>query len=649
MYYQSRYERFVRGDVVMRPSTLSNKSFRGWLQKMFKKMTTPPNWSKTVLFVCVVALAFDPLFFFIPVIDSHKFCFTLDKKLGTAVCVLRTVIDTFYVIHIIFHFITDRRTDFLRGELFFHSETIRKGGLHFYFTVDIVSVLPIPQVIVLTLVSRKQKTSLVSKEILKWAMFCQYIPRSIRIYPIFKEVTKASGTVAQRKWVGAALNLFFYLLPSHVIGAFWYLIAIEKRDTCWREACVKISGCNLTDLVCARGGGGDNSRFLNTSCPLIDPEQITNSTVFNFGMYIDALKSGVVESRDFPRKLFYCFWWGLRNISALGQNLETSNSVGEILFAIIICVSGVLLFAVLIGNVQKYLQSNTARVDEWEEKKRDTEKWMSYRKLPDNLKKRIRKYEDGKWQETRGTEEEALLRSLPKDIRLETKRHLYMKLLMRVEWLYSVGDDWLLDELCDRVKPVFYSAKSFIVREGDPVKEMLFVTRGELEMGTTCEQCALWAGDLLFFVLDPQIHSLPILKRTVKAATDIEGFTLSADDLEFAASHLKRFHGAKLEHIKHEFRHSSVSSRSWAACYIQEAWRAHCRRKASRILRAEKAKQQIQQDTQLNLGATLYVSRFVSKAMRNRQDDSAECSSFSGMLPVVPHQPADPKFSTEEA
>lgn len=38
--------------------------------------------------------------------------------------------------------------------------------------------------------------------------------------------------------------------------------------------------------------------------------------------------------------------------SALGQNLKTSNSVGDIVFALIICVSGLLLFAVLIGNIQ---------------------------------------------------------------------------------------------------------------------------------------------------------------------------------------------------------------------------------------------------------------------------------------------------------
>ncbi|CAN6935260.1 unnamed protein product, partial [Brassica oleracea] len=598
-------------------------------------MTRIVNWWKTVLFVCVLALAVDPLFFFIPVIDSHKFCFTLDKKLGVAVCVLRTLIDVFYVIHIIFHFITElvapRSRASLRGELVVHSKVIRKKLFFFYFTVDIVSVLPIPQVMVLTLLSRKQKTSLVSKEILKWVMFCQSLPRSIRIYRIFREVTRASGTVAQTKWVGAALNLFFYLLSTHVIGAFWYLSAIEKKETCWREACAKITGCDLTNLLCERGAGGDNSGFLNTSCPLIDPEQITNSTVFNFGIYTDALKSGVVETRDFPRKLLYCFWWGLRNLSALGQNLETSNSAGEVFFAIIICVSGVLLYAVFIGNVQKYLQSTSIRVDEWEAKKRDTEQWMSSEDLPDYLKERIRKWEYDEWEKNSGTKREAHLPSLPKDLRVEAKRNLYLYSSENVPWISFIDDDWLLNEMYDRVKPVFYWEKSHILGIGDPVKEMLIVMRGELEsMTESCETSSysdlqirlmkgadVW-GKLLFWALDPRTSpSLPISNRNVMTLTYVSGFTLSADDLKC----------------------HSKSWRSWAAFYIQAAWKAHCRRKASKIL----------QDTQRHLGATLYASRFVSKTLRYRQDDSAECSSFPEMLPLVPDKPADPEFSKKEA
>ena len=38
--------------------------------------------------------------------------------------------------------------------------------------------------------------------------------------------------------------------------------------------------------------------------------------------------------------------------SALGQNLSTSTYVGEIIFAIIIATLGLVLFALLIGNMQ---------------------------------------------------------------------------------------------------------------------------------------------------------------------------------------------------------------------------------------------------------------------------------------------------------
>ncbi|VVB03504.1 unnamed protein product [Arabis nemorensis] len=620
-------------------------------------MKTLESWRKIVLLVCVVALGVDPLFLFIPLIDSQRSCFAFDKKLGITVSVLRTFIDTFYVIHIIFHLITEliapRSQVSLRGELILHSKAIKKRNIIFYFVIDIFSVLPIPQVVILILIHRSD--SLVSKEILKWIILSQYIPRIIRMYPLSEEVTRASGTVAETKWIGAAFNLFLYMLHSYVFGAFWYVSAVEKKNKCWRQVCVKILGCNLKNQYCSRRGGVDNSRYLNTTCPLIEPHQITNSTVFNFGMYIDALKSGIVEvePKDFPRKFFYCFWWGLRNLSALGQNLETSNSVGDIVFAIIICVSGLLLFAVLIGNVQKYLQSTTIRVDEMEEKKRDTEKWMSYRMLPRYLKERIRRYEDYKWRETRGIEEEAFLRSLPKDLRLETKHHLYKDLLNRVPWLNIMDDSWLLEALCDRVKSVIYTANSYIVREGDPIEEMLIVTKGNLKSMTgyydsSNLQAGDICGDLLFWILDPHSSSrLPTSNRTIVTLTDVEGFILLPDDLKFVASHFNRFHSKKLKHM---FRFYSTNWRSWAAFFIQAAWREHCKIKCSKILLTKRDNnKQILQGTKLNLGATLHVSRFVSKALRNGRENAVGSSSSSHMLPPLPHKPADPEFANVES
>lgn len=65
-------------------------------------------------------------------------------------------------------------------------------------------------------------------------------------------------------------------------------------------------------------------------------------------------------------------------------------------------------------------------------RRRDAEQWMSHRLLPDHLRERIRRHEQYKWQETRGVDEDNLIRNLPKDLRRDIKRHLCLALLMRV-------------------------------------------------------------------------------------------------------------------------------------------------------------------------------------------------------------------------
>ncbi|VYS55711.1 unnamed protein product [Arabidopsis thaliana] len=652
-------------------SVHSNKNKENNKKKKILRVMNPndsylQSWNKIFLLLSVVALAFDPLFFYIPYVKPERFCLNLDKKLQTIACVFRTFIDAFYVVHMLFQFhtgfITPSSSGFGRGELNEKHKDIALRYLGSYFLIDLLSILPIPQVVVLAIVPRMRRpASLVAKELLKWVIFCQYVPRIARIYPLFKEVTRTSGLVTETAWAGAALNLFLYMLASHVFGSFWYLISIERKDRCWREACAKIQDCSHEKLYCSPTGE-DNRLFLNGSCPLIDPEEITNSTVFNFGIFADALQSGVVESRDFPKKFFYCFWWGLRNLSALGQNLKTSAFEGEIIFAIVICISGLVLFALLIGNMQKYLQSTTVRVEEMRVKRRDAEQWMSHRMLPDDLRKRIRKYEQYKWQETKGVEEEALLSSLPKDLRKDIKRHLCLKLLKKVPWFQAM-DDRLLDALCARLKTVLYTEKSYIVREGEPVEDMLFIMRGNLISTTTYGGrtgffnsvdlvAGDFCGDLLTWALDPLSSQFPISSRTVQALTEVEGFLLSADDLKFVATQYRRLHSKQLRHM---FRFYSVQWQTWAACFIQAAWKRHCRRKLSKALREEEGKlhNTLQNDdsggNKLNLGAAIYASRFASHALRNlRANAAARNSRFPHMLTLLPQKPADPEFPMDE-
>jgi hypothetical protein len=64
------------------------------------------------------------------------------------------------------------------------------------------------------------------------------------------------------------------------------------------------------------------------------------------------------------------------------------------------------------------------------------DQWMQHRQLPPELRERVHSYEQYKWLETRGVKEKELIDGLPKDLRRDIKRHLCLKLVKGVLFLF---------------------------------------------------------------------------------------------------------------------------------------------------------------------------------------------------------------------
>lgn len=132
-------------------------------------------------------------------------------------------------------------------------------------------------------------------------------------------------------------------------------------------------------------------------------------------------------------------------------------------------------------------------------------------------------------------------------------------LYFQVPW-FKAMDDRLLDALCARLKPALYTENSYIVREGEPLEDMVFIMRGKLTSTTTYggksgffNSVSLgvgqFCGDLLTWALDPNTSHFPISTSTVQAQTEVEGFVLSADDLKFVATQYRRINSKQLRHM----------------------------------------------------------------------------------------------------
>ncbi|KAL7134513.1 hypothetical protein ABFS83_11G031400 [Erythranthe nasuta] len=596
-------------------------------------------WNKLFVMSCILAVSVDPLFFFLPVFNKSSNCLDIDRKLAITATTLRTIVDAFYLIHMALQFrtayIAPSSRVFGRGELVIDPAQIAKRYLKYYFIIDFLAVLPLPQIIVWRFLQRSKGSDvLTTKQALFFIILLQYIPRFARIMPLTSELKRTSGVFAETAWAGAVSYLLLYMLASHIVGAFWYLLSVERNDTCWQRACKRSGKCVTGFLYCGNQNMDDydiwsniSNLVLSTACPVDDQ----NNPPFDFGIFRQALAAEIVSSRKFLSKYCYCLWWGLQNLSTLGQGLQTSTYPGESIFSIALAIFGLILFALLIGNMQTYLQSLTIRLEEMRVKRRDSEQWMHHRLLPPDLRDRVRRYDQYKWLETRGVDEQSLVESLPKDLRRDIKRHLCLALVKRVP-LFENMDERLLDAICERLKPCLYTENTYIVREGDPVDEMIFLIRGRLESVTTdggrsgfFNRSLLKEGDfcgeeLLTWALDPKSGSnLPSSTRTVKALSEVEAFALTADELKFVASQFRRLHSRQ---VQHTFRFYSQQWRTWAACFIQAAWRRYSKRKVIEMKRKEEEEAEgllagpADATGSYSIGATFLVSRFAANALR---------------------------------
>lgn len=227
-------------------------------------------------------------------------------------------------------------------------------------------------------------------------------------------------------------------------------------------------------------------------------------------------------------------------------------------------------------------------------------------------------------------------------------------------------DDQLLDAICERLVSSLSTEGTYIVREGDPVTEMLFIIRGRLESSTTnggrsgfFNSITLRPGDfcgeelLAWALLPKSALNLPSSTRTVKALIEVEAFALRAEDLKFVANQFRRLHSKKLQHT---FRFYSHHWRTWAACFIQAAWRRYKRRKMAMDLArmesfalADETRRGDEEDEEPHLsnpiksklGVTILASRFAANTRRARAQKIKDVD-----LPKLP-KPEEPNFSDE--
>ncbi|KAL3526562.1 hypothetical protein ACH5RR_011218 [Cinchona calisaya] len=576
------------------PTATGDVLFGRVLDPRSKRVQT---WNRAFLLARGMALAVDPLFFYALSIGAGGSpCLYMDGGLAAIVTVLRTCVDAVHLCHLWLQFrlayVSRESLVVGCGKLVWDARAIAFHYLRSLkgFWFDAFVILPVPQAIfwlVVPRLIRDDKIKLIMTILLLIFLF-QFLPKVYHSLSLMRRMQKVTGYVFGSIWWGFGLNLIAYFIASHVAGGCWYVLAIQRVASCLRQQCDRKSTCNFSlscsDEVCYQfllSAGTLGNPCTGNSTTVRKPLCLDVNGPFRYGIYKWALP--VISSKSVAVKILYPIFWGLMSLSTFGNALEPTSHWLEVIFSICIVLSGLMLFTLLVGNIQVFLHAVMARKRKMQLRCRDMEWWMKRRQLPCQLRKRVRHYERQSWRAMGGEDEMELIKDLPQGLRRDIKRFLCLDLIKKGPLFHSL-DDLILDNICDRVRPLVFSKDEKIIREGDPVQGIVFIVRGRVKSNQTLskgmvatsilEPGGFLGDELLSWCLRrPFMDRLPASSATFTCTESTEAFGLNAHDLQYITDHFRyKFNN---ERLKRTARYYSSNWRTWAAVNIQLAWRRY--------------------------------------------------------------------------
>ncbi|KAL1534753.1 putative cyclic nucleotide-gated ion channel 20, chloroplastic [Salvia divinorum] len=559
-------------------------------------------WNKFFVIFCIVASFLDPFFFFLLFVRKDYNCVELIRPKTIEFLILRTITDCVYFMHILLQFrlayVAPETRVAGSGDLVDDPKMIAWNYFTTYFPVDLVVVLPMPQIILLFVLPHSASSPGIEiiKFVLPSAILVQYIPRLCRFLPLVAGFSP-TGFIFESAWANFLMNLLTYILASHVVGSCWYLLSIQRVNKCLEDACGdgnKTSNCTAF-ISCNHGY---EERF----APMPDWNDWKNNENASACFSKDGFDFGICEAavnltthREIFDRYLYSLFWGFQQISTLAGNQEPSYMPLEVIFTMFIIGIGLLLFALLIGNMQNFLQALGRRRLEKSLRGRDVEQWMSHRRLPKDLRRQVRAAERFNWAATRGVNEDTLIENLPEDLQREIRRHLF-KFAKKVR-IFQLLDEPVIDAIQEKLKTRSYIRDSKILYPGGLVDKIVFIIRGKmmstgedgnasiLSEGDVCgEELLTWCLEHSSVSKDGTSIRLPrhglLSDRLVTCLTNVEAFVLRAADFEEVAGLFTRF--LKNPLVQGTIRYESPHWRGIAARRIQLAWR-HRRKQTNRV------------------------------------------------------------------
>ncbi|XP_068175604.1 cyclic nucleotide-gated channel alpha-3 isoform X5 [Antennarius striatus] len=184
------------------------------------------------------------------------------------------------------------------------------------------------------------------------------------------------------------------------------------------------------------------------------------------------------EHGRLARKYIYSLYWSTLTLTTIGETPPPVRDV-EFLFVISDFLTGVLIFASIVGNVGAMISNMNASRAEFQAKIDSIKQYMQFRKVTKDLEARVIKWFDYLWTEKKTCDEKEVLKNLPDKLKAEIAINVHLDTLKKVR-IFQDCEAGLLIELVLKLQPQVFSPGDYICKKGDIGREMYIIKEGKL-------------------------------------------------------------------------------------------------------------------------------------------------------------------------
>jgi hypothetical protein len=327
------------------------------------------------------------------------------------------LIDLFFILDIYFNFFTSYSH---QGIEFTDPQKIKRHYLRTFFPIDVIANFPFELVVLLI-----GELSILNVSLVLILRLFRLL-RVIRLFKIFHHWSEKSWTNSGILRIQKFLIII--LLVIHWIACIWFLTAYVSK----------------------------------------------------FPLNSWAVRAGIENADSFTQYL-RSLYWAIVTMTTVGYGDITPLRNTEYILTIFVILLGATTYAFMIGNIASLISKiDSVKVNFWN-RIDSANQYLRYKKVPEDLNERVRKYYEYIWAKHRGLDQNLFLEDLPESLRLETMQYIAGEIIERVP-IFKFSSPRLKNILLISLKPKIYPPGSLIVNEGELGSEIYFLSNGTAQI-----------------------------------------------------------------------------------------------------------------------------------------------------------------------